>query len=200
MQTVYLQHFNRKKDFSMEISVRGQKAKLAGKQLKIKDEAPAARVYNMSMEQGVVGMIAPEAQIFIVIPSLKTEVCSYGAKKFDELLQEAKKLRSYIITADSVENINSFLDGYCLKNITVLIDKDFDFGKKYGVLIEDGALKDKLARAVFIVDENGLITYTEVVGEIVDEINYDACMAALAKTLEPKPHDPHHTHENWMRH
>ena len=184
----------------MEISVRGQKAKLAGKQPKIKDEAPAARVYNMSMEQGVVGMIAPEAQIFIVIPSLKTEVCSYGAKKFDELLGEAKKLRSYIVTADSVENINSFLDGYCLKNITVLIDKDFDFGKKYGVLIEDGTLKDKLARAVFIVDENGLITYTEVVGEIVDEINYDACMTALAKTLEPKPHDPHHTHENWMRH
>jgi len=68
------------------------------------------------------------------------------------------------------------------------------------VLIGEGVLKDKLARAVYIVDENGLITYKEIVPEIVDEINYDACSAALAKTLEPKPHDPHHNHENWMRH
>ncbi len=184
----------------MEISVRGQKAPLVGKQPSIKDEAPAARVYNMEGVQTVVGMIAPTAQMFIVIPSLKTEVCSYGAKKFDELLGETKNLSAYIVTADSVENINSFLDGYCLKNIQVLVDKELDFGKKYGVLIGDGALKDKLARAVYIADENGLITYVEIVPEIVDEINYEACMAGLAKTLEPKPHDPHHSHENWMRH
>ncbi|MCI4399486.1 MAG: redoxin domain-containing protein [Campylobacteraceae bacterium] len=184
----------------MEITIRGQKANLIGKQPNIKDEAPAARVYEMSGEQCVVGMIAPKAQMFIVVPSLKTEVCSYGAKKFDELLSQTKNLISYIVTADSVENVNSFLDGYCLKNIKVLLDKEHDFGKKYGVLIGDGALKDKLARAVFIADENGLITYKEIVSEIVDEINYDACMSALAKTLEPKPHDPHHSDENWMRH
>jgi thioredoxin-dependent peroxiredoxin len=184
----------------MEITVRGQKTTLIGKQPNIKDEAPAARVYSMALEQTVVGMIAPVAQMFIVIPSLKTEVCSYGAKKFDEMLGEAKNLSAYIVTADSVENINSFLDGYCLKNITILIDKDLDFGQKYGVLIGEGSLKDKLARAVYIADENGLITYKEIVPEIVDEINYEACMTALAKTLEPKPHDPHHNHENWMRH
>lgn len=184
----------------MEITVRGQKANLIGKQPNIKDEAPAARVYSMEGVQTVVGMIAPTAQMFIVIPSLKTEVCSYGAKKFDELLGEAKNLSAYIVTADSAENINSFLDSYCLKNVKVLVDRDLDFGQKYGVLIGDGVLKDKLARAVYIADENGLITYKEIVPEIVDEINYDATMAALAKTLEPKPHDPHHSHENWMRH
>lgn len=184
----------------MEITVRGQKANLIGKQPNIKDEAPAARVYSMEGVQTVVGMIAPTAQMFIVIPSLKTEVCSYGAKKFDELLGEVKNLSAYIVTADSAENINSFLDGYCLKNVKVLVDRDLDFGQKYGVLIGDGSLKDKLARAVYIADENGLITYKEIVSEIVDEISYDACMSALAKTLEPKPHDPHHSHENWMRH
>lgn len=184
----------------MEITVRGQKTTLVGAQPNIKSEAPAARVYTMDGEQTVVGMIAPVAQMFIVIPSLKTEVCSYGAKKFDELIGETKNLFAYIVTADSAENINSFLDGYCPRSVKVLVDKDLDFGKKYGVLIGEGDLKDKLARAVYIVDENGLITYKEIVPEIVDEINYDATMAALAKTLEPKPHDPHHSHENWMRH
>ncbi len=184
----------------MEITVRGQKSTLAGKEIKIKEEAPAARVYTLDGEQTVVGMIAPTAQMFIVIPSLKTEVCSYGAKKFDELLKDTQKLSVSIITADTKENVDSFLSGYCMQNIKILLDSDLDFGKRYGVLIDDGVLKGKLARAVFIADENGFITYTEIVPEIVDEVNYDACIAALTKTLEPKPHDPHHSHENWMRH
>ena len=78
--------------------------------------------------------------------------------------------------------------------------KNLEFGKKYGVLIGSGVLKDKLARSVFIADENGLIVYTQVVPEIVDEVNYDECMEAIKKAIEPKPHDPHHNHENWMRH
>ena len=82
----------------MEITVRGQKSTLAGKEIKIKEEAPAARVYTLDGEQTVVGMIAPTAQMFIVIPSLKTEVCSYGAKKFDELLKDTQKLSVSIIS------------------------------------------------------------------------------------------------------
>ena len=184
----------------MQITVRGETAELLGKELRFKDEAPAARVYDLEGKELVVGMIAPKPQLFIVIPSLKTEVCSYGAKKFDELLGEIKNISSYIITADSAENIASFTDKTCLKNVTILMDKNLEFGKKYGVLIGSGVLKDKLARSVFIADENGLIVYTQVVPEIVDEVNYDECMEAIKKAIEPKPPDPHHNHENWMRH
>ena len=40
-------------------------------------------------------------------------------------------------------------------------------------------MKGLLSRAVVIVDENGIVTYTEQVPEIVQEPNYDAALAAL---------------------
>jgi thioredoxin-dependent peroxiredoxin len=48
----------------------------------------------------------------------------------------------------------------------------------YGVLIKELRL---LARAVFVVDKNGVVTYSELVREIADEPAYDAVLAALAK-------------------
>ena len=49
----------------------------------------------------------------------------------------------------------------------------------YGVKILDGPLAGLDARAVVVIDENGKITHTELVPEIVDEPNYDAALAAL---------------------
>jgi thiol peroxidase len=53
------------------------------------------------------------------------------------------------------------------------------FGKDYGLEIMDGALKNLHSRVIVIVDENGIVTYTEQVPEIKDEPNYDAALAAL---------------------
>ena len=40
------------------------------------------------------------------------------------------------------------------------------FGKNWGVLIESGLPLQLLARAVFVVDKNGKITYAEYVPEV----------------------------------
>jgi thiol peroxidase len=42
-------------------------------------------------------------------------------------------------------------------------------------------LKGLLTRAVVVVDGSGKVTYTELVGEIVDEPNYDAALAAVTQ-------------------
>jgi len=53
-----------------------------------------------------------------------------------------------------------------------------DFGKKYGVLIKDMGL---LARAVFVVNRKGVITYIEIVPDISKHPDYEAALNA-AKT------------------
>ena len=52
------------------------------------------------------------------------------------------------------------------------------FGKNWGVLIE-GLPLPLLARAVFVVDKTGKVTYAEYVPEVTAEPNYDAALAAL---------------------
>jgi thiol peroxidase len=53
------------------------------------------------------------------------------------------------------------------------------FGKAYGLEITDGPLVNLHSRAVIVLDENGKITYTEQVSDIVDEPNYEAALKAI---------------------
>ncbi|MCH9812923.1 MAG: redoxin family protein [Epsilonproteobacteria bacterium] len=180
----------------MQITVHGQPVTLLGKEKKVGAEAPAAKVKTIQGKQDVIGMIAPTAQLLIAIPSLKTEVCSLGAKKFNDLIAEFKKLKTIMITTDDETFVTDFIEREKIDNAEIVIDQERQFAKKYGLLISEGKLKDRLARAVFLVDGEGVIAYKELVSEIVDEVDYDACIQAVQNLLSEKKKG--HTHENWM--
>lgn len=181
----------------MQITVHGTATTLEGKEMSIWREAPAARVTTLDGSQNVIGMIAPTAQLLIAIPSLKTEVCSLGAKKFNDLIKQFKKLKTIMITTDDAEFVNNFVSTECIDAADVVIDTNRDFAKRYGLLITDGKLKDRLARAVFVIDQEGMISYKEVVSEITDEVDYDKCIEAVDKAANFKKKG--HEHENWMK-
>lgn len=181
----------------MEITVHGTTTPLEGREKKVGSEAPAAKVKTLGGEDNVIGMIAPDTQLLIAIPSLKTEVCSLGAKKFNELLKDMKKLKTIMITTDPEEFLQEYVKSEGIENATVVMDSYGEFGRKFGLTIGEGKLKGRLARACFIVDKEGMITYREIVPEIVDEIDYDACMEAVDACVNKKQKG--HVHENWMR-
>jgi thiol peroxidase len=67
------------------------------------------------------------------------------------------------------------------KVVTLSMMRNKNFGKDYGVLIQDGPLAGITARAVVVLDENDKVVYTELVPEIAQEPNYDKAIAALNK-------------------
>lgn len=178
------------------ITVHGTPTPLLGKEVKIGGEAPAARITKLDGTQNVIGMIAPTAQLLIAIPSLKTEVCSLGAKKFNDLIKQFKKLNTVMVTTDDLDFVRDYASRECIDSAEIVIDTDRQFAKKYGILIDGGKLNNRLARAVFVIDREGLICYKQIVPEIVDEVDYDACIAAVdaAANVIKKGH----THEEWM--
>ena len=67
-------------------------------------------------------------------------------------------------------------------NIIVLSDYfDASFGKAFGVLIKELRL---LARAVFVVDKDGLLKYLEIVPELTNEPDYESALKTIRKLLE----------------
>jgi len=65
--------------------------------------------------------------------------------------------------------------------VTTLSDyQDRSFGVNYGVLLKDLKL---LARAVYVIDQNGRIAYAELVPEVTAEPNYGAALEAVRKLL-----------------
>jgi len=180
----------------MQITVHGTSTELDGKEQKIGKEAPAARITQLNGNQNVIGMIAPTTQLIVSIPSLKTEVCSLGAKKINSMVKKFNKLTTIIVTTDDIDIVEDFVKKESINNIEFAIDTNRNFGKKYGLLIPDGKLKNRLARAAYVIDREGLIMHKEIVSEVVDELDYDACCNAIEKIISEKKNG--HTHENWM--
>jgi len=182
----------------MQITVHGTPIELIGKDLKVGKEAPSARITKLDGTQNVIGMIAPYSQLLVVVPSLKTEVCSLGAKKFSNLIKDIKKLNTIIVTTDDADSIQKFLQEEAIDNLEVVMVTTRQFANKFGLLIPEGKLKERLARAVFVIDREGLIAHKEIVAEVTDEINYEACIEAIEKIEKERKTGHGHSHENWM--
>lgn len=180
----------------MQITVHGTPTPLLGKKIAIGSEAPAARITQLDGTQNVIGMIAPTTQLLIAIPSLKTEVCSLGAKKFNEMVKQFKKLTTIMVTTDDRDFVSTYAKNENIENAQLVIDSNLHFAKKYGLQIAEGKLKDRLARAVFVIDRDGYVVYKEIVPEVVDEVDYEACLKAVKETVNYKHKG--HEHENWM--
>jgi thiol peroxidase len=66
------------------------------------------------------------------------------------------------------------------KVITLSDYADMSFGNAYGVLIKELKL---LARAIFILDRQGVIQYIQLVNEVTDEPAYQEILDAVGKLM-----------------
>ena len=90
--------------------------------------------------------------------------------------QPQKKL-GVLIDADNTQP--SIIEG--LDNVvsTSEMRPDSTFSEDYGLQIVDGPMAGLMARTVIILDENGKVTYTELVPEIAQEPDYASAIKAL---------------------
>ena len=67
-----------------------------------------------------------------------------------------------------------------IENVIMLSDFiNGSFGKSYNLEIADGPLRGLNSRSIVVLDENGIVIYTEQVAETVNEPNYEAALAVL---------------------
>lgn len=115
-----------------------------------------------------------------IFPSVETGVCSAALRKFNEIAGGLNNTKVLCISRDLPLAQKRFCGAEGLKNVINLSDfNTADFGKDNGLLILDSIFAGLLSRSIIIVDENGIITYTEQVPEIGNEPNYEAALAVL---------------------
>ncbi len=115
-----------------------------------------------------------------IFPSIDTGTCATSVRKFNEKASSLENTKVLCISRDLPFAQNRFCGAEGLENVVNLSDfKDNSFGNTYGLSIVDGPLAGLHSRAVVVLDENGIVKYTEQVPEIVDEPNYEAALASL---------------------
>ena len=118
--------------------------------------------------------------VFNIFPSIDTDTCAASVRKFNEAAANLDNTTVVCVSRDLPFAQKRFCGAEGLENVINLSDfQDGSFGKSNGLEIIDGPLAGLHSRVLIVTDTDGTILYTEQVGEIADEPNYAAALAAL---------------------
>ena len=164
----------------MKVKFQGNEVTLANNQIKVGDSAPAVFLKARDLSEIQVGGKKDKIQIINVVPSLDTPVCSLQAKTFNKNAANLNGVEINVIPMDLPFAQDRFCNTNGINNLNTLSDfAKKEFGKAYGLLIEDSPLEGLLTRAVIVVDKNGKVIYVEICDEITNEPNYNAALEAV---------------------
>jgi thiol peroxidase len=118
--------------------------------------------------------------ILNIFPSIDTATCATSVRTFNKMANDLENTKVLCISRDLPFAQKRFCGSEGLENVVNLSDfRDGSFGDNYGLTLTDSALKGLHARAIVVVDENGVVTHTELVSEIANEPNYEAALKSL---------------------
>ncbi len=159
------------------ITFMGGPLTLLGKAIEKGQKAPAFTVLNNDLAPRTLANYAGKTLIISVVPSLDTGVCDTQTRRFN---QEAAALGNNVAVLTISCDLPFAQARWCgaagVSQVETLSDhRDLSFGIAYGVVIKELRL---LSRAIFVIDKNGIVTYTEIVPEVTNEVDYAAALAA----------------------
>ena len=162
------------------ITMEGEPLTLVGNEVKVGDPAPDCEVVANDLSPAKFSSFRGKVCIICSVPSLDTSVCDMETRRFNE---EAGRIGYDVAVLTISMDLPFAQKRWCgaagVTNVQTLSDhRSASFGQAFGVLIKDLRL---LARAVFVIDKEGTIRYTEIVNELTHEPDYEAVLKAAKK-------------------
>ena len=164
------------------VTMKGSPLTLVGNEIKVGDQAPDCEVVGKDLGPVKISSFRGKVCIISSMPSLDTSVCDMMTRRFNE---QAVSLGEDVVVLAISMDLPFAQTRWCaaadVENVYIFSDhRSASFGQAFGVLIKDLRL---LARAVFVVDKDGIIHYIETVGELTDEPDYEAVLKEAEQLL-----------------
>jgi len=163
-------------------TMHGNPLTLNGTTLHTGDKAPDFTVLDNNLEAKSLSDYDGKYKFISVVPSLDTSVCDMQTRKVND---EAGNFSDDIIVLTISMDLPFAQARWCgaagVDHVVTLSDhKDADFGKKFGVLINELRL---LNRSIFILDKDNVIRYIEIVQENSNHPDYEKALQALKEIV-----------------
>ena len=166
------------------VTFKGNPLTLAGNEVHLGAPAPdfVLSFYKDGMHHIRRADLLGKPSIISVVPSLDTPVCQVQTKTFNTRLAAlGDTVTALTVSLDLPFAMNRFCGAEDIKSMRNGSDyMDRNFGMHWGVLIDELKI---LARAVFVLDAQGVVQYAQVVKEVASEPDYDAAVAAIQKLV-----------------
>lgn len=162
------------------ITLGGNPINTNGELPKVGSNAPQFQLVKTDLSEVTLADFAGSRLVLNIFPSIDTGTCAASVRHFNESASKLENTKVLCISRDLPFAQKRFCGAEGLENVVNLSDfKSGSFGKDYGLEMTDGPLNALHSRVVIVLDENGVVKYSEQVAEIADEPNYEAALASL---------------------
>lgn len=164
------------------VTVGGNPVTLVGSEIKIGDPAPDVELLDKDLNPVKLSSCRGKVCILSSVGSLDTSTCDIETRRFNtEAAELGPDVAILTVSMDLPFAQKRWCGAAGVDKVVTLSDhRNADFGKAYGVLIKESRL---LARAIFVVDKQGTVRYTQLVRELAEEPDYGAVLAAARELL-----------------
>ena len=162
------------------VTLKGNEIKTLGNLPKVGAKAPDFTLTATDLSNKSLNDFLGSKLVLNIFPSVDTGTCAQSVREFNREASELKNTKVLCISKDLPFAHARFCGAEGLENVISLSDfKTGNFGKDYGVSFINGPLEGLLSRSIVVLDENGIVKYTEQVSETVNEPNYKAALESL---------------------
>jgi thiol peroxidase len=164
---------------------------LKGNPVKIKGSIPAAGTkakdftfVKPDLSEATLFNLGNVVKIILAVPSLDTGICALETRQFNQKLSNKTGVAAVVVSKDLPFAMRRFCETEGIANVTAGSDFRYNtFSQEYNTEMMEGGMKGLSARAVFVLDKDNTIAYSELVPEIAQEPDYDKVMEAVEKLL-----------------
>jgi thiol peroxidase len=167
-----------------KITLGGNPINIKGGLPKVGEKAPDFEFVLQDMSSKRLYEVDAKLKVIIAVPSLDTPVCATETRTFNTKLSELSNVKGIVISKDLPFAMKRFCETNEIKNVESASDfRTGEFTDSYGLTILEGGFRGITARAVFVVNENQEVIYSELVPEVGAEPNYDKVLEVVKANL-----------------
>jgi len=159
------------------ITFQGHPVQTSGDLPAIGTKAPDFKLVGSKLTDISLADYAGKKKLLSIVTSLDSPTCAASALRFNEKAAQLPNTVVLVISADLPFAQCRFCCNEGVKHIITLSSFRSHFAQDYGVGLLDGLLAGLTARAIVMLDENDRVLYTELVGELADEPDYESALA-----------------------
>jgi len=161
------------------VTLKGTPFKTTGELPAKGNKAPDFTLVKTDLSEVSLKDFSGKRVVLNIFPSVDTPTCAQSVRAFNDKASSLKNTVVLCVSQDlpfaqarfcGAEGLDQVIPGSAFRS---------SFADDYGVRMAEGPLTGLDARAVVVIDENGTVSYTQLVGEVADEPDYDAALKAL---------------------
>ncbi|WEG16232.1 thiol peroxidase [Alkalihalophilus pseudofirmus] len=159
-----------------QITFKNNPVTLLGKEVKVGEKAPDFKVLANDLSEVSLADTKGKVRLISVVPSIDTGVCDQQTRRFNEEASSLGNVEVLTVSVDLPFAQKRWCAAAGIENVQTLSDhRELSFGQAFGIAIEELRL---LARSVFVIDSNDVVTYAEYVSEATNHPDYEAAIEA----------------------